>query len=349
MHVSRSSYKSYQSWQDLYICSMKRKIIFSFILFAIVTGFGSWGFLVHRTVNQLAIYSLPKKMQPFFYIYKDYLVYNAPRADQRRNTDKDEFHKHFMDMEYYGPSPFDSVPQQLDAAVAKYGIDTLKAYGTLPYTVIATQKKLTEAFKSKNRDSILFYAADLGHYVADAHVPLHTSLNYDGQLTNQHGMHDLWETTVPEIVMTSYNISSKHGAKYLPDPSKTIWNIIEHTHSLLPEMFAKEIEVSKNFTDSTKYRWQHRWGKDRRFYTAPFAREYNKVLGASINEQLIASAEHLADFWYTAWVDAGKPNLTNIMTKPYNKQDFKKEHKAYKKNELIKRGWLISKKEPTDD
>lgn len=328
---------------------MKRKIIFSFTLVVMVLGLSSWGFLVHRTVNQLAIYQLPKTMQPFFFIYKDYLVYNAPRPDQRRNTDKDEGHKHFMDMEYFGPSPFDSVPQQWEAAIAKYGIDTLKVYGTLPYIIIATQKKLTEAFRNKNRDSILFYAADIGHYIADAHVPLHTSLNYDGQLTNQRGMHDLWETTVPEILINSYDLSSKHRARYLTNPTKTIWNIIKHTHSLVPNMMAQEIEVSKKFTDSTKFRWQERWGKMRRFYTAPFAREYSKALGNSINNQLKSSAEHLADFWYTAWVDAGKPDLSNIMTKPYTKADFRIERKAFKNNELIKRNWLISKQKPSDD
>lgn len=328
---------------------MKRRTIFSISLIVIIIGFSSWGFLVHRTVNQLAIYELPKKMQPFFFIYKDYLVYNAPRPDQRRNTDPTEGNKHFMDMEYFGPSPFDSVPQNWDAAVLKYGADTLKKYGTLPYTIIETQKKLTEAFRNKNRDSILFYAADLGHYIGDAHVPLHTSLNYDGQLTNQRGMHDLWETTVPEIVFTSYDLSSRHKAKYLANPTKTIWSILEHTHSLLPNMLAKEIEVSKNFTDSTKYRLQERWGKMRRFYTAPFAREYSKALGSSINDQLRASADHLADFWYTAWVDGGKPNLNHIMTKPYAKSEFKKERRAFKHNELLKQNWLISKQKPSDD
>lgn len=332
-----------------YICSMKRTILFSIVLIGILAGFGSWGFMAHRTVNQLAIYQLPKQMQPFFYVYKDSLVYNAPRPDQRRNADKDEGHKHFIDMEYFGPSPFDSVPQQWQAAAAKYSIDTMKTYGTLPYAVITTQKKLTEAFRNKNRDSILFYAADLGHYIADAHVPLHTSLNYDGQLTGQQGMHDLWETTVPEAVISSYNLSSKHHAKYISNVTKAIWDIIEHTHSLLPDMFAKEIEVSKNFTDTTKYRWQERWGRMRRFYSAPFARAYNEALGTTINEQLIASSESLANFWYTAWVDGGKPNLSKIMAKPYVKSSFKKERRAFKNNELMKRNWLISRQKQTDD
>lgn len=328
---------------------MKRKLIFTAVLASIFILLGSWGFLVHRTVNQLAIYQLPRKMQSFFFTNKDYLVYNAPRPDQRRNTDKDEGHKHFIDMEYFGPHPFDSVPPLWKDAITKYSLDSMKQYGTLPYAVIATQQKLTDAFKSRNRDSILFYAADIGHYIADAHVPLHTSANYDGQLTNQQGMHDLWETTVPEIVFSSYDLGSRHRARYLTHPVETIWNIIEHSHTLLPEMLAKEKEVSKNFTDSTKYRWQERWGKMRRFYTAPFAKAYSEALGSSINEQLKASAEHIADFWYTAWVDAGKPDLSGMLTKPFRKTEYRQERKAFRNNKLLKDNLLISKQKPSDD
>ena len=43
-------------------------------------------------------------------------------------------------------------------------------------------------------DDVLRTAADLGHYLADAHVPLHTTGNYNGQRTNQTGIHALWET-----------------------------------------------------------------------------------------------------------------------------------------------------------
>jgi hypothetical protein len=327
---------------------MKRSILF-FIVLIIVFGISSWGFLIHRTVNQLAIYELPKPLHSFFFTNKNYLVYNAPRPDQRRSTDSTEGNKHFIDMEYFGTNPFDSVPQKWDTAVAKYGVKTLRKYGTLPFTVIETHQKLTNAFRNKNRDSILFYAADLGHYIADAHVPLHTSINYDGQLTNQQGLHDLWETTVPEIVLGSYNLSSRHQAQYLSDPINKIWEIIKKSHSLLPETFEQEIEVSKNFTDSTKYRWQHRWGKMRRFYSAAFAEAYNEKIKKSINAQLMASANDLADFWYTAWVNAGKPDLSSIVTKPYVKSDFNKERKAFKNNQLLRRGKLISKQEPADD
>ncbi len=321
---------------------MNRKITRIFFFVGLVLTLSSWGFLVHRTVNQLAIYALPKKLDQFFFRHKDYLVENAPRPDTRRNTDSTEGNKHFMDMEYYGENPFRTVPHVWTDAVKKYSVDTLKKYGTLPYTVIATQEKLTRAFRNRDADSILYYAADIGHYISDAHVPLHTSMNYDGQLTNQRGIHDLWETTVPELKLYQFTIRSRHKAMYLHSPQEAIWQILEHTHSLLPGMLAAEKEVSKHFTDSTKYRWQVRWGRNRRFYSQAFAAEYYKVIGPSINTQLIASANAIADFWYTAWVDAGRPDLNQAKADRKDKKQFKRERRAYRKNHLVAKKWLIS-------
>jgi len=329
---------------------MNRKLFtFSAILLSVVVLMSGWGFLVHRTIAQLAIYELPKPMQSFFYTNKDSLVYSAPRPDLRRIQDESEGNKHFMDMERFGENAFKEVPHDFNEAIAQYSLDTLNKYGTLPYVVVEYVDRLTNAFRSQNADSIVFYAADLSHYIADAHVPLHTSINYDGQLTGQHGLHDLWETTVPEVEITNYNLRSRHKAKYVKSPSDEIWKIIEHTFSLLPEMFAKEIEVSKNFTDADKYRWEVRWGKNRRFYTEAFAKQYSKALKSSINDQLIASSNAVADFWYTAWINAGKPNLDKLLQKPYNKKAFKAERKAFLKNELIKKRILIATQRKTKD
>src|SRR5690606_9151133 len=212
------------------------------------------------------IYELPKPMQAFFFTHKDSLVYGAPRPDVRRTKDDSEGSKHYMDMEYFGDSAFSVIPRQFEDAVAKYTLDTLNKYGTPPFVVVDYLDRLTNAFRSKHADSIVFYAADLSHYIADAHVPLHTSLNYDGQLTGQHGIHDLWETTVPEVEILNYQLNSRHKARYIQSPAEEIWKIIEHTFSLLPGMMEKEKEVAKDFTDATKYRWEVRWGKNRRFY-----------------------------------------------------------------------------------
>lgn len=323
-----------------------RKAGFASLLAFILLGFSSWGFLVHRTIHQLAIYSLPAPLQAYFHADMKNLVDNAPRPDIRRNTDKTEDTKHFIDLEMFGSNAANDMPMEWSKAVKKYTEDTLKKYGWGPYNAIMQLDHLTQAFKSKNKDSILFYAADLGHYIGDLHVPLHTTVNYDGQLTDQKGLHGLWESFIPELHINQYELYNKHKASYLRNPAEALWKDIRYANSLLPEMFAKEKALTAKFTPETKYKVQMRYGKAAKVYTKEFAEAYALELGATINAQLIASANRIADFWYTAWVNAGKPDLgaTKGLT-----SDLEKELKSYKSNELIKHDLLLSKKTKSQD
>jgi S1/P1 Nuclease len=302
----------------------------------------SWGFLVHRTTNQLAIYELPNELQPFFFKNEEYLVKNAPRPDTRRNQDSTEATKHFIDLEMYGNDAANTMPYDWQTATQTYNEDSLKKYGYVPYVIMDIKAKLTNAFKNNNKDSILFYAADLGHYIGDANVPLHTTKYYDGMDSTQKGLHSLWETIIPEIEMEVYNLHSMHQATYLAKPEEAVWVAIRRANALLPDVFGKEIEVSKNFTPETKYRTQIRRGKEVKGYTSAFAKAYATALKNTVNEQLIYSADLIADFWYTAWVDAGKPKLDDALTDA-EMNAYKKVNESYKNNSLIQDKLLRSK------
>ena len=311
----------------------------------------SWGYLVHRTINQLAIYQLPKAMRPFFYANEDSLAVNAPRPDMRRSSDSKESSRHFIDIEAFGDSAAWKMPKKWEDALRKFGKDSLLKYGYIPYHVITIKNKLTESFRAGNKDSILFYATDLGHYIGDAHVPLHTTINYDGQLTGQRGIHDLWETSVPELALDQYKLHNRHKAVYLSHPEEAIWQTIREAHSLLNQMLLLEREVSETFNDSTKYFQQYRWGKMRRFYSAAFSKVYNERLGRIINDQMLHSANQISDFWYTAWVDAGCPPLFGLIQPPFGKEmrlSLKRECKAYHRNQLIEKNLLIARKKLPD-
>jgi hypothetical protein len=320
-----------------------RRKIFLVGLFGALIICTSWGFLVHRTVNQLAIYELRGELREYFMKHMDYMVKNAPRPDQRRNRDSTEASKHFIDLEIFGDSSAWKMPMKWEDAVRKFGKDSLLEYGYLPYLVLKIKDSLTTAFRQKNTDSVLFYAADLGHYIGDAHVPLHTSVNYDGQLTNQKGLHSLWESTIPEIELNAYDLSSRHKATYLTHPDQQIWKAIRESYQLLPELFLQEKEVSKRFTDATKFRTQVRRGVEVKSYSSEFAKAYSESLGASINRQLTRSTDMIADFIYTSWVDAGKPSLDISYSKKEKKAE-KKELKAFRKNKLLKDSLLLARK-----
>lgn len=308
----------------------------------------SWGFLMHRTITQLSIYQLPKEIQPFFHQNMDYLVRHSVRPDERRNSDSTEATKHFIDFEAYGEDAAHQMPFNWNAAIAAYSEDSLLKYGYVPYWVMVMKERMTNAFRKGLRDSILFYAADMAHYIEDAHVPLHTTINYDGQLSNQKGIHSLWESVVPEVTIDQFTLMGYKNASYLRNPEKEIWTTVRHTFTLVPAVLESEKNLSKQFTDSTKYRYQKRNGRDYRYYTSDFARAYGQLLEPTINTQAISAANLVADFWYTAWVDAGKPSLTPLLTKNWDEQaqeKLKAEIKAYRKNELLKKELLLSKKE----
>ena len=135
---------------------MNKTCVRTALLLAIIGFFCSWGFLVHRTVHQLAVYQLPKPMQSFFYSNMNYLVEHSVRPDLRRNQDSTEASKHFIDLEYFGDSAAWKMPFQWQEAVAKYNKDSLLKYGYVPYQIIVIKNKLTDAFRAGNRDSILF-------------------------------------------------------------------------------------------------------------------------------------------------------------------------------------------------
>ncbi len=323
-----------------------KPLLLPVLLIVFIIGSG-WGFLVHRTIHQLAIYELPDPVRSFFYKNMENLVLNAPRPDIRRNGDSTEAPKHFIDFEMYGDHAAHKMPMSWKKAIQQYSKDSLLKYGYVPYHITYMQEKLTQAFKMKNKDSILFYAADLGHYIGDAHVPLHTTVNYDGQLTNQKGLHSLWESMIPEIEMDHYQLYSSHRAVYLKNPSAAIWNVVRKSFDMVPEMLAKEKEVSKTFTEEEKYRIQIRRGRESKNYTTKFARAYAASLKTSINDRLLQAADMIADFWYTAWVDAGKPVLNSIgdQLTDTEKKQLDTELSAFKKNELLKQQLLISKKQ----
>ncbi len=309
---------------------------------------GSWGFFSHKTIHQLAIYGLPSSLQRFMASNLDYLVANSIRPDLRRKEDPKEDTKHFIDADAppFGKEGFDNIPENWQDAVKKYSEDTLRKYGTVPWEVLLIQAKLTHAFRHKLKDSILFYAADLGHYISDAHVPLHTSFNYDGQLTNQKGLHSLWESAVPETNVKAYHLFQKSKAHYLKNPQAEIFQVLRASNAMLPQVFGEEIKASEGFTDATKFQRSEKFG-GRKTFSPAFVKAYAEHLGDSVNERILQAARCTADFWFTAWVNAGRPDLSDLTTtSPDFESALKAQRKAWKNNQLIEKGLLQSMKTP---
>jgi hypothetical protein len=174
----------------------------------------AWGFEAHRYILERAIALLPAEIRPFFEKYRASIVEHSIDPDLWRNVGFDavESPRHFVDMDAYGAPPFTALPRDFDEAVKRFGREFVDRNGLLPWRTQEIHLKLVEAFTQKatySRDNIKYFSAFLSHYVSDAQVPFHASLNHDGQLTGQWGIHSRFETETFERYRDSLVVKPK--------------------------------------------------------------------------------------------------------------------------------------------
>lgn len=301
----------------------KRLLIVAAIIGFVVLQAGAWGFWAHRQINKLAVFTLPPEMFGFYKKNIDYLSENAVNPDKRRYANPDEAPRHYIDVDHYCGLPFDCMPKKWEDAVAKYSEDTLLAYGIVPWHIQRMTYRLADAFRDKNMDRILYLSADLGHYIADAHVPLHTTVNYNGQLTNQVGIHGFWESRIPELLNDDYDYFVGK-AKFIENPLDQAWQIVAASHAALDSVLTFEKELSKEFPEDRKFAFEQRGGNTVRVYSEEFAKAYSAKMGDMVERRLRESVILTGSYWYTAWVMAGQPDLDPLKLKEIS-EELKKQ------------------------
>ena len=187
----------------------------------------------------------------------------------------------------------------------------MKAYGILPWHLNVMFYRLRDAFMVKDPSRILTLSADMGHYIADAHVPLHTTENYNGQMTGQEGIHAFWESRLPELFSAEFDFFVGK-ATYIEKPQLAFWKIIEATHSELDSVLSIEKRLTNQFGEK-KYSFESRGKITVKVYSYEFSKAYQDVLNGMVERQMRASIKMLGDVWYTAWVDAGQPDLKTLI------------------------------------
>ena len=214
---------------------------------------------------------------------------------------------------------------------AVFAKDKLTQHGILPYHLQTVQRQLTDAFVSKNKMRILKLAAELGHYLADAHIPLHTISNYDGQLTNQNGIHAFWESRLPELFADNQYDFFVGKAAYIEQQRPYFWNVIFQANKLSPNVLQIEKDVSQQFEVDKKYCPETINGFEVQKPCFDFAKAYHDRLGGMVEEQMRRAILAVGSAWYSAWVDAGQPDLSNLTNTPLSINDEKEQKEAEKK------------------
>jgi len=259
-----------------------------------------WGFSVHRFIMAEAIDRLPEDLRRILEPHRVFLTEHSIDPDLWRTAGfEEEPPRHFLDLDAYGDYPFVALPQAYEAAVAKFGSSHVRRNGTLPWRAAEMHEKLVDAFRRLGtsrpgyaRDDALFFGAVLSHYLADGHVPFHAVLNYDGQLTNQRGIHARFETALFERFRDRLRIEPPARAP-LDALVPFVFEVLREGTRLVPRVLAADLEALDG-------RRQY----DDRYFERFFERT-RVVLEARLGEAIAGVASAIAG----AWEEGGRPTL----------------------------------------
>jgi len=301
---------------------MKRLLLLAFLSIFTKTAF-CWGFFGHQKINYHAVFLLPPQMLLFYKQHIQFLSEHAVDPDKRRYAVAEEGPRHYIDIDHYGTYPYAALPRRWDSAVARFGEDTLQAHGIVPWWVQTMKVWLTNAFKEKDAAKILKLSAEIGHYIADAHVPLHASSNHDGQHTDQKGIHGFWESRVPELLAEKEWDFFIGRADYIKNTQAFIWDRVLESAAAADSVLKFEKALATKFSPDQRYAFEPRNGIVQRQYSAAYTKAYNNSLNGMVERRMRQSIYAVASFWYTAWVDAGQPDLSLLTNATFSEADLK--------------------------
>jgi hypothetical protein len=269
-----------------------------------------WGFYGHKKINEWAVFTLPKEMKTFYKKNIDFIIQHSVDPDKRRYSIVGEAECHFIDLDYYNSDHKHkaNLPLKWKDAICQFDEDSLKKHGIVPWHVQSMLVKLTQAFIERNNQKILKYSAEIGHYIADAHVPLHTTSNYNGQKTGQYGIHGFWETKIPELFGSEFNLVPSK-AKLLNYPEIEIWEKTWQSHFALDSVFQFEKQTSLLFPDELKKSLVKRGDETEINYSSEYSLHYFQLLNGQTERRMRSAIQCVGDFWYTAWINAGQPEF----------------------------------------
>jgi hypothetical protein len=260
----------------------------------------AWGLDVHRFITDRAIDLLPETIRPFYQKHRAFIVERSIDPDLWRVAGfEDEPPRHFVDMDAYGKPPFPDLPRDYDRAVERYGVEFVRRNGTLPWRAAEVHGQLTRAFAEQARggrgytlDNIRFHSAVLAHYVEDGHVPLHAVLNYDGQLTGQHGIHSRWES---ELVMRTVKdlALSPPPVTAIADVRTFMWKVLEESFPHAETILASDKRAIAG----------------REFYDDGYFGTLDADTRPIVEARLSAAISAVAGVIVGAWESGGKPVL----------------------------------------
>jgi len=255
----------------------------------------SWGYNGHQKISYNAPLSFTPEMEQFM-SWAALLAEHASDADYRKDTDPDESPRHYIDIDNYpGFATSGRIPQTYDSVISLYGEGFVIDQGVLPWATLRSYDSLVQCFIRFDWEKAVLFASDIGHYVADAHMPLHITRNYDGQYSGNNGIHSRYESTMINLYVGDINYSG-YEISVIPDLNEYIFNYLYANYKFVDSVLAADdyAKALAGNTSSTLYK-QALWSETISF-TIPLFRD---------------ASHAIAELIYTAWVEAGKPDMNS--------------------------------------
>lgn len=216
-------------------------------------------------------------------------------------------------------------------------VDDVLELGSLPWRILQLQQMLVsslrEAKQATTTDAMieatnqaLLYAGIMSHFVGDMANPHHTSVNHDGQLTGNKGLHAYFESDIvmdlPLELIAQVNakagtellnatvfkgLSEAQRATARNDPSQLVFLALVESHKNLGRLTALDNTYSRIAPNADpQSKAERRKPSDVSHHYADFVVE-RFAIGASV----------LAQLWYSAWQQAGSPDLSEYQSYVY--------------------------------
>lgn len=282
---------------------MRRIAIALAVVLALPSPGAAWGFEAHKFIADRMIELLPPALQPLFAARRAFVVERSIDPDLWRTVGWDEEPpNHFLDLDHeaFGPYPFTALPREYADAVQKFGRALVHQQGLLPWRTSEFWGRLVREFEALNRtpppgytlDNIALFAAALSHYVSDGHVPLHAVVNYDGQLTGQHGVHARWEADLFKRYRSRLQIA--------PPPLRP---------TAVPRDAMFEVLLASNRAAANVLESDRRAARGRAVYDDAYFDAFAAGTLPTLERRLNDSIAAVASFIVGAWEAAGRPRV----------------------------------------
>jgi hypothetical protein len=251
----------------------------------------AWGERGHRLVNAAAVNNLPEPLKSYFRARLSYLLEHASDPDHLARENPEERPHHYTEIEAYDSYPFEQFKAQF--------VDQRRApssqqfqHGDSIWQIERSTLRLSGDLRRRRWSDADRDAVFAAHYACDLTQPLHTVLNYDGQLTRQAGIHARFETTLVNTLADGW-VLRPQAAVNEPDLRARIFREYLDSYNQRQLIFAADCIALDGHT----------------YLDPDVLLTFIKIDGPLARKRLEAAAAFVSSLWYTAWVRAGSSKL----------------------------------------